>query len=118
MMIQQLIEEWPALHRCFVEAAVAVLNEALAADRKTINQFFKLESVVNTDEFRDHPTIQVGAREILNADSDDKTLVVRPLSLINGLFGADEKPWGFIAVWTKGGSDSDDWIDYFYVREK
>ena len=116
MMIQELIRERPALHRCFVGAAVEVLNLALAADRLAVNQFFTQEVKVNTDELRDHPTIQVGSRDLFHQDEESTAIVMRPLGLINGLFGTNEKQYGFIYVQTKAIGTPEDWIDYFFCR--
>ena len=117
MGIQALIARNPDTHRTFVEAAVEILNSALKADRLAVNRFFALEVEVN-QELADHPTIQVGDSEL---DPDAKSPVVRPLGFINGLFGVDERRYGFIYIETKGTVPGewrehfpDDWINRFY----
>ena len=112
-MMQELVKDHPARHRVFVAAAVEVLNEALAADPVAVNRYFLKEYEVNTDELRDHPSIQVGSREIFHEDGD-ATIVVRPLGFINGLFGAGYESNGFICLHTKAApTTEDDWIDRF-----
>ena len=71
--------------------AVGVLNEALRADPVAMNAFMQLMVPVNP-ELAEHPTIQVGAPGLF----DDVTTgpVMRPLGLINGLFGVDGKRLG------------------------
>lgn len=75
--------------RVAVEQAVAVLNEALEADPVAMLGLFQHGVSVN-DALADHPTIQV--------DSETGTAVLRPLGLINGLFGVDADNWGYIAM--------------------
>ena len=75
----------------FIQQAIDVLNEALAIDPYAINALMKLEVVCHAGLGR-HPTIQVGAQQ--------HRLTLRPLGLINGLFGADEDGWGFICMKT------------------
>lgn len=74
-----------------IAAAIATLNEALAADPDAINALMRLEVECNAALGR-HPSIQVGAQWL--------SLTLRPLGLINGLFGADEDGWGFICMKT------------------
>lgn len=77
-----------------IESAINVLNEALAADPKAINALMRLEVPVNP-RLAAHSTIQVGFSEL---DPDSSEYVVRPLGLINGLFGVDGDSWGYIAA--------------------
>ena len=121
MKIQDLIAHSPDTHRAFVEAAVEILNSALEADRLAVNRFFALEVEVN-QELADHPTIQVVDSQL---DPDAKIPVVRPLGFINGLFGVDERSYGFVYIWAKGAKPGewiedfpDDWIIYFYAGPK
>ena len=128
-LILAFMEEHPGLHRAICQSAVETLNEALIADPVAVNQFFALQVVVNTDELRDHPTIQVGSREGLAEsigaplepeDSDTvagKTVVMRAMGLINGLFGLDGRGQGFLGVFTKSNPTPDDWIDYFMLAD-
>ena len=104
-----------------VAAAVEVLNSALEADRLAVNRFFALEMEVN-QTLADHPTIQVGSSDL---EPESKKVVMRPLGLINGLFGTDERLYGFVYMNTKGEDPDgwkehfpDDWIDSFYVGPK
>ena len=103
-IIQELIADYPSRHRVMCAAAVEILNEALAADPVAINRLFLMEVGVN-DALRDHPTIQVMSRGIMRTDdvidpatqvpeADEATprvSVLRPLGLINGLFGVDAR---------------------------
>ena len=79
---------WP------IRKAIQVLNEALQADPEGINVLIQQYVVVN-ETLADHPSIQVEA--VVGATSWFK---LRPLGLINGLFGADEDGYGFIAAQT------------------
>ena len=83
-----------AEHPEAVARAIAVLNEALAADPEAVNRFMSLEVQIN-QALAGHPTIQVGGSVI---DPSQDGCVMRPLGLINGLFGVDENDWGFIAM--------------------
>lgn len=81
-----------------INDAVRVLNEALQADPECVNQLMKLEVPVNGELAR-HPTIQVGTSLV---DPERAGYVVRPLGLINGLFGTfGEDEWGYIAMHQK-----------------
>ena len=74
--------------------AIRVLNEALEADPEAINRMMRLEVPVN-EKLAGHATIQVGTSEL---DPPHPGKVVRPLGLINGLYGAGDDQWGFIAM--------------------
>ena len=73
-----------------VDRAIEVLNEALEADPDAVWSLMHMETWCN-DKLADHPAIQVG-RDHLGHHK------LRPLGLINGLFGADQDTWGFIAM--------------------
>ena len=70
--------------------AVNVLNNALACDSKAICDMMRQRVDVNDQLLVDHSTIQVG--------EDEFGAYLRPMGLINGLFGADEDQWGYIAM--------------------
>lgn len=72
-----------------VDEAIRVLNEALEADPKAVARLLEASVVVN-DDLAAHPTIQCGV--------DDGVVRLRPLGLINGLFGIHENGWGYIAA--------------------
>ena len=77
-----------------IDWAVGVLNSALVCDAAAIQAIMALEVPVN-ESLAEHPTIQVGeshARPVANE------YTLRPLGLINGLFGVDSDSWGFIAM--------------------
>ena len=74
-----------------IDMAIKVLNEALEADEDAISSLLALEVECNS-LLGDHPTIQVGKHS--NGISDR----IRPLGLINGLFGAAEDTSGFIGA--------------------
>ena len=74
-----------------IDRAVRVLNEALEADPKAINRLMDAQVPVN-DALAAHPSIQVGERP--NAHG----LRMRPLGLINGLFGTS--PRSTSVIWT------------------
>ena len=98
-----------------VDDAIRVLNEALDADPEAVNRLMNLEVTCN-ETIADHPSIQVGTlagrtssgyarsfwRWLLRALGQRQTEKdrhrLRPLGLINGLFGADEDCWGFICM--------------------
>ena len=81
-----------------IDWAVGVLNSALVCDAAAIQALMMLEVPAN-DSLADHPTIQVGAYERgTNAPTPDGPYWLRPLGLINGLFGVDSDDWGFIAM--------------------
>ena len=65
--------------------AVRILNEALAAEPDAVDRIFARQAAP-AGKLVDHPTIQVG-RNTLSA-----------LGIINGIFGVDERGWGFIAA--------------------
>ena len=73
-----------------VDQAIQVLNEALEADPDAVWRLMHMETECNRT-LKDHPTIQVGSNHL-------GVTIVRPLGLINGLFGADQDTWGFIAM--------------------
>ena len=75
-----------------VDNAIQVLNDALAADPAAVAALMAMETPCN-DALADHPTIQVGESRLTPGIT-----VVRPIGLINGLFGAAEDDWGFIAM--------------------
>ena len=77
-----------------VQAAIDVLNEALEADPVAIQNLMACRVLVNTDKLTDHPTIQVGSDD---RDGSDE-MWLRPLGLINGLFGVDSDDWGYICM--------------------
>ena len=77
-----------------IDWAVGVLNSALVCDAAAIQALMALEVPAN-DSLAEHPTIQVGTSMVRPRDGE---YVVRPLGLINGLFGADSEDWGFIAM--------------------
>ena len=77
-----------------VDKAIRVLNEALQADPVGINVLMSMEVEIN-DALRDHPTIQVGQSII---DPVDGVCVLRPIGLINALFGTTHDEWGFICM--------------------
>ena len=82
-----------------VDYAIQVLNEALQADPVAIECLFNVRVEVNTNELRDHPTIQVGTLPAIETGVEgDQRIWLRPLGLINGLFGVDAKSLGFIAM--------------------
>ena len=69
-----------------VNNAVKVLNEALAMDPQAMNEIFKTEWFCN-ETLLNHPTIQASDLGY-----------VRPIGLINGLFGVDNVGWGHIQI--------------------
>lgn len=68
-----------------IDQAIDVLNEALAVDPIAVNQLMSYR-VPCTDELAAHPSIQVNNEG------------VSPLGLINGLFGVDDRGYGFITA--------------------
>ena len=74
-----------------VDDAIRVLNEALEADGEAINKLMAVEIPINS-KLADHPTVQVGAMV------EGGPCVVRCMGLINGLFGVDERNYGFISM--------------------
>lgn len=80
-----------------IDRAVKVLNEALEADRQTIDQIFRTEFRCN-EELGDYPSIQVGP----SFEPYFEAEVVRVLGLINGLFGVDDRGRGPISMTVNG----------------
>lgn len=76
-----------------IDWAVGVLNSALLCDADAMRDMMALEVPVN-DSLSEHPTIQVGASLYRHGGE----YMLRPLGLINGLFGVDSDSWGFIAM--------------------
>ena len=74
-----------------IDRAVRILNEALEADPKAINRLMDSSVPVN-DKLANHPSIQVRARP----DASGNRL--RPLGLIDGLFGTRDDSYGHIAM--------------------
>ncbi|MCM0759599.1 hypothetical protein M7775_13655 [Sporomusa sphaeroides DSM 2875] len=88
----------------FVNHAIEILNQAVKADSKAIDHLINCRVPCN-GTLANHPTIQVGA--IINKTrSCEKSELATPydrfevglLGIINGLFGADDDDWGFIAA--------------------
>ena len=75
-----------------IDWAVGVLNSALVCDPGAMRDMMALEVPVN-DALSEHPTIQVGASLYRHGGE----YMLRPLGLINGLFGGDSDA-GFIAM--------------------
>ena len=76
--------------------AITVLNRALATDPACIDTLMRVEVACNRD-LGDDPTIQVGPT-LLRAGTVTGE-VLRPLGLINGLFGARSgDQYGYIAM--------------------
>ena len=69
--------------------AVDVLNEGLMADHKAMTAIFQTEVKAN-DALANHLTIQISRL------GDGPEYIMRPLGLINGLFGGSGEGWGFI----------------------
>ena len=84
-----------------VQQAVRVLNEALEADADAMVALMAVEVSVN-QSLAEHPSIQVGWSEL--DPSNTRSYVLRPLGLINGLFGVDKDDWGFIAMEVQPGT--------------
>ena len=74
--------------------AVKVLNEALAADPIAVNALMRMMVPVN-ELLAAHPSIQVGKGSDMGGEFDD-AYYMRPLGLINGLFGVNDDGWGYI----------------------
>ena len=75
-------------HDDAIDDAVRVLNEMLALDPFATNALFCASAPVN-EALANHPTVQVGTL--------GGTLpVVRPMGLINGIFGCDGNNVGWI----------------------
>ena len=75
-----------------IDNAVRVLNEALIADQDAIQELMSVEVRANR-RLEPHPTIQVWRK-----NKGDDECVLRPIGLINGLFGVDEDGCGYIAM--------------------
>ena len=75
------------------DQAVRVLNEALEADPGAMLALMNFGVTVN-QTLADHPAIQVWSKE----ETDGQGYRLRPLGLINGLFGVDIYQWGYIAM--------------------
>ena len=76
-----------------IDQAVRVLKEALEADPGAMLALMNFGVTVN-QTLADHPTIQVWSKE----ETDGQGYTLRPLGLINGLFGVDIYQWGYIAM--------------------
>lgn len=76
-----------------VDEAIDVLNAAKEADLDAI-QALVGHRVPCNERLANHPTVQVGRRL--------EPFSVGMLGIINGLFGVDEKEWGFIGAEYKG----------------
>ena len=85
-----------------VSEAIAVLNEALAADPDAISRLFSMFVNVN-EKLAAHPTIQVLIRG--DVDRAPRDYYLRPLGLINGLFGTHDDGYGHIAAAVKSPTD-------------
>lgn len=72
-----------------INEAITILNTILEADRGALQQLIDHRVLCN-EALADHPTVQVGA---VNGE-----YCVGVLGVINGLFGVDERQWGFIAA--------------------
>ena len=76
--------------RISVQEAVEYLNSALELDQDAISKLVGFRVHCNND-LADHPTVQVGPSETGGYE-------VGLLGIINGIFGADEKDWGYIGA--------------------
>ena len=85
-----------------------MLNQALEADPDAINELMNKSVEVNK-ALADHPTIQVGKW--------GGKLRLRPLGLINGLFGVMEDGWGHIAMTVELG-EPDRIVEFKRVTEE
>lgn len=74
------------------EQAVTLLNEIHALDPSVLQNLVSHRVPCN-EALANHPTVQVGL-----VDGEDGKFEVGILGIINGLFGVDEKGWGFIAA--------------------
>ena len=83
------ITNWDA-----IQNAVRVLNEALEADPDAINELILLQVHVN-EKLAQHPSIQVFSP---GEENGERIYRLRPLGLINGLFGVNEFECGYIAA--------------------
>ena len=73
-----------------IDRALDVLNEMLALDPIATNALFCASAPVN-EALANHPTIQVWA-------PPGQQTCVRPIGLINGLFGCDGNEIGYICA--------------------
>lgn len=76
-----------------VKQAIAVLNEALTADRAAVEAVMLYRVTCNA-ELAQHATVQVGDE----SEGDGTLFSLGPMGLINGIFGVDEAGWGHIAA--------------------
>ncbi len=72
-----------------VDEAIATLNSILQADHEAIRKLIERRIPCN-QALADHPTVQV--------DGIADGHYVGMLGIINGLFGVDEREWGYIAA--------------------
>ena len=72
-----------------VENVIEVLNEALIADPKAMNELILNCKAKCNEKLADHPTIQIGF---------NGHFLVGTLGLLNGLFGIDDKGFGPICA--------------------
>lgn len=86
--------------------AVKVLNEALKADPTAMNKLF-FTRVACTEELSQHPTIQVRGYETGNEPQPPNVGV---LGLINGIFGVNDRNYGFVCMVLEDGK-----IDRFEI---
>ena len=88
-----------------VSDAVTVLNDALKLDTDAITRLVNTRIPIDIDSpLIDHPSIQVGMGEV-----DGKLVYyIRPLGLINGLFGSNDDQYGYIYA-----NIADGWITDF-----
>ncbi len=77
-----------------LKLAINVLNQALLDDRVAINALMS-QSVSANNDLSSHWSVQVG---IVESSATPLMLVLRPLGLINGLFGIDDHDRGFITM--------------------
>lgn len=77
---------WPA-----IDAAIDCLNEALSLDYDAVESLMRAVVPCNS-LLAKHPSIQV------HVDADSGECVLRPLGLINGLFGTTLNGWGYIVM--------------------
>ena len=92
-MAESLPTEWFINDHAIIDQAIAVLNEALVADQSALTELMLMEVEVN-EQLVEHPTIQVGKDQL------GYPPILRPLGLINGLFGVDKDNRGFITART------------------
>lgn len=103
--------------------AVRVLNEINAADPSVLPALIAYRVPCNT-ELANHPTVQVGYIGGQNPFTVDEELAIIQgpgphfevglLGIINGLFGTDERSWGFIYMHQR----EDGSIEKFSVKPK